>query len=221
MCLTNIRKDISVLRKAAFERVERALNIDDSMKIPPAYVSTGREAQYMLGLKFGEALMNDSLKYKHKFFDTHTHQYALGISSPYGHNPLMFGPSLELQTSPEQKARWMPLVNSGKMIGTYVQTELGHGTFVRGLETTATFDAATDEFIIHSPTVTSTKYWPSALAFSASHAVVMARLIIHEKDHGVHPFLVQIRSLEDYKNLPGTCCNSHTRTNSQFCFIFD
>ncbi len=26
------------------------------------------------------------------------------------------------------------------IIGTYAQTELGHGTFVRGLETTATYD---------------------------------------------------------------------------------
>jgi acyl-CoA oxidase len=28
-----------------------------------------------------------------------------------------------------------------QIIGTYAQTELGHGTFVRGLETTATYDA--------------------------------------------------------------------------------
>jgi hypothetical protein len=27
-----------------------------------------------------------------------------------------------------------------QIIGTYAQTELGHGTFVRGLETTATYD---------------------------------------------------------------------------------
>lgn len=30
-----------------------------------------------------------------------------------------------------------------QIIGTYAQTELGHGTFVRGLETTATYDAQT------------------------------------------------------------------------------
>lgn len=30
---------------------------------------------------------------------------------------------------------------SSQIIGTYAQTELGHGTFVRGLETTATYDA--------------------------------------------------------------------------------
>ena len=34
------------------------------------------------------------------------------------------------------------------------------GTHLRGLETTATFDPATQEFIMHSPTVTSIKWWP-------------------------------------------------------------
>ena len=40
-------------------------------------------------------------------------------------------------------------------IGTYAQTELGHGTFIRGLETTATYDPRTEEFILNSPTLTA------------------------------------------------------------------
>ncbi len=47
-----------------------------------------------------------------------------------------------------------------QVIGTYAQTELGHGTFVRGLETTATYDIDTQQFVIHSPTLSSTKWWP-------------------------------------------------------------
>ena len=34
------------------------------------------------------------------------------------------------------------------------------GTFIRGLETTATYDPETEEFVIHSPTLTSIKWWP-------------------------------------------------------------
>ena len=41
---------------------------------------------------------------------------------------------------------------------------VGHGTFLRGLETTATYDKASQEFIIHSPTVTSLKWWPGSVA---------------------------------------------------------
>lgn len=40
------------------------------------------------------------------------------------------------------------------------QTELGHGTFLRGLETTATYDPKTEEFVLDSPTLTSHKWWP-------------------------------------------------------------
>lgn len=40
---------------------------------------------------------------------------------------------------------------------------LGHGTFVRGLETTATYDPERQEFILHSPTLTSTKWWPGGM----------------------------------------------------------
>lgn len=173
------------------------------MKLPKQYANLNREGHYLDGLEFGKAIMDDEVKHRHGVFDYHTHQFALIISSPFGHNPLMFGPTLKLQTSPEQRAYWMPLVESGKIVGTYCQTELGHGTFLRGLETTATFDPQTDEFVIHSPTLTSTKYWPSALGFSASHAVVMAKLITQGKNYGVHPFMVQLRSTETYENLPG------------------
>lgn len=43
--------------------------------------------------------------------------------------------------------------------------ELGHGTFIRGLETTATYDPKTEEFILNSPTITSYKWWPGGCKF--------------------------------------------------------
>ena len=55
------------------------------------------------------------------------------------------------------------------------------------------------EFLIHSPTLTSTKWWPGGLGKTSSHAVVMARLFIGSKDYGPHGFIVQLRSLEDHK----------------------
>jgi len=55
----------------------------------------------------------------------------------------MFIPSILSQGTPEQQQHWLPLCYSLAIVGTYAQTELGHGTFVRGLETTATYDKAT------------------------------------------------------------------------------
>lgn len=36
------------------------------------------------------------------------------------------------------------------------------GTFVRGLETTATYDEKSQEFVMHTPTLTATKWWPGS-----------------------------------------------------------
>ncbi|TYZ65368.1 hypothetical protein PybrP1_012692, partial [[Pythium] brassicae (nom. inval.)] len=116
---------------------------------------------------------------------------------------LMFIKNLTLLFTDEQQAQWMPLAKDWKMVGCYAQTELGHGSNVRGLETTATFVPETDEFEIHSPTLSSIKWWPGALARTANFGIVYARLILHGKDHGVHNFMVQLRDLETHEPRPG------------------
>ncbi|WJX55067.1 acyl-coenzyme A oxidase [Trifolium repens] len=116
----------------------------------------------------------------------------------------MFVPAIKGQGTDEQQEKWLPLANNMQIIGCYAQTELGHGSNVQGLETTATFDPKTDEFIIHSPTLTSSKWWPGGLGKISTHAIVYARLIITDgQDHGVHGFIVQLRSLDDHLPLPG------------------
>ncbi|GFQ07027.1 peroxisomal acyl-coenzyme a oxidase 1 [Phtheirospermum japonicum] len=115
----------------------------------------------------------------------------------------MFIPTIKGQGSDEQRQKWLPLAYKMQIIGCYAQTELGHGSNVKGLETTSTFDPHTDEFVIHSPTLTSSKWWPGGLGKVSTHAIVYARLILDGKDHGVHGFIVQVRSLEDHRPLPG------------------
>jgi acyl-CoA oxidase len=48
----------------------------------------------------------------------------------------MFIPTIQGQADEEQKKFWMPRCVALKIIGTYAQTELGHGTYIRGLGTT-------------------------------------------------------------------------------------
>lgn len=123
---------------------------------------------------------------------------------------VMFVPNILTLCDADQQAQWLPLCRDWKMIGCYAQTELGHGSNIRALETTATFLKECDggakggEWIIHSPTITSTKFWPGTLGKTANHAMVIARLIDGSGvDHGIHNFLVPLRSMDDHTLLPG------------------
>jgi acyl-CoA oxidase len=69
----------------------------------------------------------------------------------------MFIPALKNMGTPDQQNEWVSRAYNCQVIGAYAQTELGHGTFIRGLETTATYDEKTKEFVIHSPTITAYK----------------------------------------------------------------
>lgn len=66
------------------------------------------------------------------------------------------------QGTDEQHAKWVDRAKNLEIIGCYAQTELGHGTFLRGLETTATYDPKTQEFVLDSPTQSAFKFWPGA-----------------------------------------------------------
>lgn len=99
------------------------------------------------------------------------------------------------QGSPELIREYGPLVANRGLIGCYMQTELGHGSNVSCLETTATYIPEPKEFEIHSPTLSSTKWWIGTLAKTATHGVVQAKLILGGVDHGPHLFFVQLRSL--------------------------
>ncbi|KAA0186590.1 hypothetical protein HAZT_HAZT004737, partial [Hyalella azteca] len=133
---------------------------------------------------------------------------GLGSAITKDGNPLalhyvMFLPALISQASQEQMAYWIGRAWAGQIIGTYAQTELGHGSFLRGLETTATYDPDSEEFVLHSPTITSIKWWPGGLGKTANHAVVMAQLYTEGKCWGPHAFIVQLRDLDTHASLPG------------------
>merc|ERR1719414_597330 len=122
-------------------------------------------------------------------------------SGSLGIHFVAFLPFLETQANDAQKKKWLAGARNLEYIGAYAQTELGHGSNVRGLETTATFDPETDEFVIHSPTLTSIKWWPTGM-YASTHGVVFANLITKGKNHGYHGFFMQFRD-EEGNLMPG------------------
>ncbi|ELU01431.1 hypothetical protein CAPTEDRAFT_178214 [Capitella teleta] len=116
---------------------------------------------------------------------------------------VMFVPTILRLATPEQQAEWLPQAASFKMIGTYAQTELGHGTNLKALETTATYDRSSECFIMNTPLPSGMKWWPGGLGKSTTHALVTANLIVDGQSHGFQVFLVQLRDVETFEELPG------------------
>jgi acyl-CoA oxidase len=79
---------------------------------------------------------------------------------------------------------------------------MGHGSDVQSIMTTATFDAKTDEIVLHTPCIEAMKFWPGDMGLYANYALVFARLLVDGQDQGVHAFLARIR--DDQMNpMPG------------------
>ncbi|MBL1074046.1 acyl-CoA dehydrogenase family protein [Nocardia sp. 2] len=88
------------------------------------------------------------------------------------------------------------------LLGCFAMTETGHGSDVANLETTATYDPGTQEFVIHSPTPSARKDYIGGAAEHARVAAVFAQLITGGESQGVHCFVVPIRD-EQGNDLPG------------------
>lgn len=74
---------------------------------------------------------------------------------------------------------------------------------MKGLQTTATYDPKTEEFVVHTPNKGAIKWWIGNAALSGQIGTVFARLIAQGKDHGVHAFLVPLRDLKTHELCPG------------------
>lgn len=119
----------------------------------------------------------------------------------------LFGGAIENLGTERHHEAYVPKIINLELLGCFAMTETGHGSDVQSLETTATYDPKTDEFVINSPTPSSRKDYIGGAAETATVAAVFAQLITagpgeEPEGHGVHCFFVPLRD-ENGDDLPG------------------
>ncbi|XP_004999940.1 peroxisomal acyl-coenzyme A oxidase 3 [Cavia porcellus] len=116
---------------------------------------------------------------------------------------MVFGSALYSLGS-ERHLRYIEKLLNMEIFGCFALTELSHGSNTQAIRTTAHYDPATEEFIIHSPDFEAAKFWVGNLGKTATHGVVFAQLYTPDGQcHGLHPFMVQIRDPKTLLPMPG------------------
>jgi len=201
-----------LLSRDFLQRQQKVLKVLSKEKLfkKDQQLNLARPDRYHLGLARAKAIQRIGRRKGWDHADYSMAEYLSDEMSPYFLHMSMFVTTVREQASKEQQAYWLPKILNYDIIGCYAQTELGHGSNVRGLETTATWDSSTQGFEIHSPCLTASKWWNGSMGRTATHAIVVAQLILPTKDdserftsHGPQTFLLQIRDEKTHQPLPG------------------
>ncbi|EOD45987.1 putative acyl- oxidase protein [Neofusicoccum parvum UCRNP2] len=190
--------------KEALERKRRVLQVLEAEKIfdKSQNYFQGRIDRIETSLARAKKLRQLTVKHGWSEDEFRCATDLISEPTPYGLHDSMFLVTLRDQSTPEQQKLFYEKAANYEYMGCYAQTELGHGSNVRGLETLAIWSPEDKSFIIHSPHLTAAKWWIGSLGRTANHAVVMAQLVINNKPYGPHPFIVPIRDLKTHQPLP-------------------
>ena len=115
----------------------------------------------------------------------------------------LFGSAVMHLGSQEHQDKWLPGIMSLEIPGCFAMTEIGHGSDVASIATTATYDPATEEFVINTPFRAAWKEFIGNAAVDGLAAVVFAQLVTRGVNHGVHAFYVELRDPATKVFLPG------------------
>jgi acyl-CoA oxidase len=116
----------------------------------------------------------------------------------------LFGGAVHHLGTRKHHERYLERIATLELPGCFAMSETGHGSNVQKVGTTATYDAATQEFVVHTPTDEDRKDYIGNAAEHGRLAAVFAQLIVGGEPRGVHALLVPIRE-ED-----GTVCEGVT-----------
>lgn len=113
----------------------------------------------------------------------------------------LFGGSIQKLGTKKHHDEYLTDAGTTKLLGCFAMTETGHGSNVRGIKTTATYEKSSDSIIIHTPGKNDNKEYIGN-AIHSKIATVFAQLIVNGKNEGVHAILVPLRN-ENHEELEG------------------
>ena len=128
--------------------------------------------------------------------------FDLSLLVKFGVHFGLFGGSVLQLGTRHHHDRYLRAIATLELPGCFAMTEVGHGSNVRDLETTASYDIRTQEFIIHTPAPSARKEYIGNAAQHGRMATVFAQLEVNGEQHGVHAFLVPLRDAQGVV-LPG------------------
>ncbi len=114
----------------------------------------------------------------------------------------LWGMSVFLLGTEKHHKKYLKDIGTLELPGCFAMTETGHGSNVRGIETTATYNHSNKTFTIHTPHDAAQKEYIGNAALHGRMATVFAKIIIQGKDYGVGAFIVPLRDLSG-KLMPG------------------
>jgi acyl-CoA oxidase len=114
----------------------------------------------------------------------------------------LWGMSIYFLGTEKHHKKYLKDIGTLALPGCFAMTETGHGSNVRGVETTATYHHANQTFTIHTPNENARKEYIGNAARHGQMATVFAKLIVDGKDFGVNAFVVPLRDKQG-NVLPG------------------
>lgn len=114
----------------------------------------------------------------------------------------LFGGAVAGLGTERHHREYLETIAAGELLGCFAMTEVGGGSDVANLETTATYDPDTDEIVVHTPGPSAVKDYIGNAAKDGTMAAVFAQLVVDGTSHGVHCVLVPIRAA-DGTAMPG------------------
>ncbi|NRT12094.1 acyl-CoA dehydrogenase [Flavobacterium sp. 14A] len=105
----------------------------------------------------------------------------------------LWGMSVQSLGTEKHYKEYLQDIGSLKIPGCFAMTETHHGSNVKGLETTATYNHQNKTFTIHTPHDKAQKEYIGNAAVHGQMATVFAKLVIDDHDYGVNAFIVPLR----------------------------